>query len=203
MKSKSVILSSLLVVFLSGCMVFSFYPLYTEEDLFPNDLLVGEWVDADSITWQFDFNYFGKPVLENRDSTVFILRMKEKDSQEFSKQEFLVRVIELGGYYFLDFYVEEYLKENDLTFFDLHLMPVHTFAKLELDGDDAKISWFSGAWLEELIEQNRTHIRHENNGNHILLTAKPQELQEFVLRYVNAPDAFDDGLSASLHRIAN
>lgn len=203
MKSKSVILSSLLVVFLSGCMVFSFYPLYTEEDLFPNDLLVGEWVDADSITWQFDFNYFGKPVLETRDSTAFILRMKEKDSQEFSKQEFLVRVIELGGHYFLDFYVEEYLKENDLTFFDLHLMPVHTFAKLELDGDDAKISWFSGAWLEELIEQNRTHIRHENNGNHILLTAKPQELQEFVLRYVNAPDAFDDGLSASLHRIAN
>ncbi|TDO05589.1 hypothetical protein [Sunxiuqinia elliptica] len=203
MKSKSVILSSLLVVFLSGCMVFSFYPLYTEEDLFPNDLLVGEWVDADSITWQFDFNYFGKPVLENRDSTAFILRMKEKDSQEFSKQEFLVRVIELGGHYFLDFYVEEYLKENDLTFFDLHLMPVHTFAKLELDGDDAKISWFSGAWLEELIEQNRTHIRHENNGNHILLTAKPQELQEFVVRYVNAPDAFDDGLSASLHRIAN
>ncbi len=203
MKSKSVILSSLLVVFLSGCMVFSFYPLYTEEDLFPNDLLVGEWVDADSITWQFDFNYFGKPVLENRDSTAFILRMKEKDSQEFSKQEFLVRVIELGGHYFLDFYVEEYLKENDLTFFDLHLMPVHTFAKLELDGDDAKISWFSGAWLEELIEQNRTYIRHENNGNHILLTAKPQELQEFVVRYVNAPDAFDDGLSASLHRIAN
>ncbi len=203
MKSKSVILSSLLVVFLSGCMVFSFYPLYTEEDLFPNDLLVGGWVDADSITWQFDFNYFGKPVLENRDSTAFILRMKEKDSQEFSKQEFLVRVIELGGHYFLDFYVEEYLKENDLTFFDLHLMPVHTFAKLELDGDDAKISWFSGAWLEELIEQNRTYIRHENNGNHILLTAKPQELQEFVVRYVNAPDAFDDGLSASLHRIAN
>ncbi len=203
MKSKSVILSSLLVVFLSGCMVFSFYPLYTEEDLFPNDLLVGGWVDADSITWQFDFNYFGKPVLENRDSTAFILRMKEKDSQEFSKQEFLVRVIELGGHYFLDFYMEEYLKENDLTFFDLHLMPVHTFAKLELDGDDAKISWFSSAWLEELIEQNRTHIRHENNGNHILLTAKPQELQEFVVRYVNAPDAFDDGLSASLHRIAN
>ncbi|MHA7110169.1 hypothetical protein ACRTDU_08595 [Sunxiuqinia elliptica] len=203
MKSKSVILSSLLVVFLSGCMVFSFYPLYTEEDLFPNDLLVGEWVDADSITWQFDFNYFGKPVLENRDSTAFILRMKEKDSQEFSKQEFLVRVIELGGHYFLDFYMEEYLKENDLTFFDLHLMPVHTFAKLELDGDDAKISWFSSAWLEELIEQNRTHIRYENNGDHILLTAKPQELQEFVVRYVNAPDAFDDGLSASLHRIAN
>ena len=203
MKSKSVILSSLLVVFLSGCMVFSFYPLYTEEDLFPNNLLVGEWVDADSITWQFDFNYFGKPVLENRDSTAFILRMKEKDSQEFSKQEFLVRVIELGGHYFLDFYVEEYLKENDLTFFDLHLMPVHTFAKLELDGDDAEIIWFSGAWLEDLIEQNRTHIRHENNGNHILLTAKPQELQEFVVRYVNAPDAFNDGLSASLHRIAN
>ncbi|SFF35406.1 hypothetical protein [Sunxiuqinia elliptica] len=203
MKSKSVVLVSLLVLFLSGCIVFSFYPLYTEEDLFPNDLLVGEWIDADSTTWEFDFNYFGKPVLENRDSTAFILRMKEKDSQEFSKQEFLVRVIELGGHYFLDFYMEEYLKENDLTFFDLHLMPVHTFAKLELDGDDAKISWFSSAWLEELIEQNRTHIRYENNGDHILLTAKPQELQEFVVRYVNAPDAFDDGLSASLHRIAN
>lgn len=201
MKSKSVVLVSLLVLFLSGCMVFSFYPLYTEEDLFPNDLLVGEWLDTDSTTWKFDFNYFGKPVLENRDSTAFVLRMKEKGSQEFSNQKFMVHIIELGGHYFLDFYMEEYLKDDDPTFWDLHLLPVHTFAKLELDGDEAKISWFSSDWLEKLIEQNRTHIQHENNGYHILLTAKVQELQEFVVRYVNAPDTFDDGLSATLRRI--
>lgn len=201
MKSKSLLLITLILVFLSGCVVFSFYPLYTEEDLFPNDLLVGEWVDSDSAIWKFDFNYHGKPLPENRDSTSFILKIKEKEDLDFGEQAFLIHIIKLEGIYFLDFYLEEYLDDDNLTIFDLHVVPVHSFAKLELNDGQAKLNWFSPDWLEDLIKQNRIRIHHENNGEHILLTAKPRELQKFVIKYVNSDEAFEDGMDAELHRI--
>jgi hypothetical protein len=59
MKPKIIISVVAMLLFLSGCVVFSFYPLYTEKDLFANDLLVGEWLDGDSAVWKFDFNYKG------------------------------------------------------------------------------------------------------------------------------------------------
>jgi hypothetical protein len=201
MKPRLLFLAALLFVFISGCMVFSFYPLYTEEDLFPNDLLVGEWVDSDSAIWKFDFNYKGKRLPENRDSTAFILQIKEKGNPDFDKASFIIHLIKLEGTYFLDFYLENYLETEQLTFFDMHLLPVHSFAKLELNGDSAKMNWFSPEWLEELIKQNRIRIHHENNGNHILLTAKPHELQKFVVKYVNSEDAFEKGVDAELRRV--
>ncbi len=79
MKSKNLYLIALLFVFLSGCIVFSFYPLYTDDDLYANDLLLGEWLDSDSSVWQFEFNYKGEHKAENLDSTAYILRVKEDD----------------------------------------------------------------------------------------------------------------------------
>jgi len=201
MKPRSLILAALLFVFISGCMVFSFYPLYTEEDLFANDLLIGEWIDSDSAVWKFDFNYKGKRLPENRDSTSFILQIKEKGETDFSKNTFLIHIIRLNGVYFLDFYLEEYLDNDNISFFDLHVIPVHSFAKLELKGGHAKLSWFSPDWLAELIKNNRIRIHHENNGNHILLTAKPHELQKFVIKYMDSEEAFEKGVDAELRRI--
>jgi hypothetical protein len=201
MKRKSLFLTALFFVFFYGCFVYSFYPLYTNDDLFANDLLVGEWIDSDSTIWKFDFNYHGERLSENRDSTSFVLQMKEKDSPDFPANEFLVHVIRLDGTYFLDFYLEEYFDEDNFTIFDLHLMPMHTFARLELEGDQAEIRWFTPDWLEEMLKQNPAAIRHENNGNHILITAKTEELQQFFIQYANSEDAFGEGVDAQLQRI--
>lgn len=201
MKPRSLILATLFFVFISGCMVFSFYPLYTEEDLFANDLLVGEWIDSDSAVWKFDFNYKGIRTPENRDSTSFILQIKDKGEADFSKNTFSIHIIRLNGVYFLDFYLDEYLDNDNISFFDLHVIPVHSFAKLELKDGHAKLSWFSPDWLAELIKKNRIRIHHENNGNHILLTAKPHELQKFVIKYMDSEEAFEKGVDAELRRI--
>jgi hypothetical protein len=198
MKSKNLYLIALLFVFLSGCMVFSFYPLYTDDDLYANDFLLGEWIDSDSSVWQFEFNYKGEHKPENLDSTAYILRIKEDD--KLSKKSFLVHLIKLDDHYFLDFYLDDYF-DKDPDLFDWHALPVHSFAKLELENGEAKINWFDPEWLEDLIEQNRIRIHHENNGENILLTAKPKELQKFVVKYVNSEEAFKDGVDVELHRI--
>ncbi|MCA1759117.1 MAG: hypothetical protein LC658_05055, partial [Bacteroidales bacterium] len=195
MKTTKVILSFALFLFISGCVVYSFYPLYTEKDLFPNSLLLGKWIDDQETEWNFEYAYKGKKVPENVDSTSYILTQKYMDDEVPDSSEFSVHVIKLEEKYFLDFYMEEYT-EDYLFLKDFHIIPVHTFAKLSVEENKLSIQWFDQEWLEDLLEKNRIRIHHENNGDFILLTAKPAELQKFVIKYADAEEAFKDGLKA-------
>ncbi|WP_167612051.1 hypothetical protein [Maribellus sediminis] len=209
MKSRKLIFTGLLIVFLSGCVVYSFYPLYTESDLFPNDLLSGQWLESDDEDaapedvdgiWTFEHPYIDKKKSDERDSLSYILTLKQKEDGEYFESVFDVHLIELGGDYFLDFYLRDFLEGEELTLDNFHVIPVHTFAKLEIKDNGLFINWFDPNWLEELVRQNKIRIHHEDNGDFILLTAKPKELQKFVTKYVNSEDAFKDGLQVELVR---
>lgn len=199
MKTRKWFFIGFVVLFLSGCVVYSFYPLYTKDDLFPNDILIGNWMDDEGTEWFFEHDYNGKKVPENIDSTSYVLKLKSKDQTQFSDSEFSVHVVKLDDTYFLDFYLEEFL-DDDLDLASFHIIPVHTFAKLTFSNDELHINWFDQNWLENLIKENRIRIHHENNGDFILLTAKPAELQKFVTKYVNSEEAFEEGMEAILTR---
>ncbi len=200
MKARKWIFIGLTALFFSGCVVYSFYTLYTEDDLFANDILTGKWMDDEGTEWYFEHAYYGKKVIENIDSTSYILKLKKDDTKEFSDSAFRVHVIKLGGTYFLDFYLEELFNDDELNLASFHIIPVHTFARLKVSENKLVINWFDQDWLENLIEENRIRIHHENNGDVILLTAKPAELQKFVTKYVNSEEAFEDGMEAILSR---
>jgi hypothetical protein len=200
MKTRIFLTVLLLALFVSGCIVYSFYPLYKEKDLFPNDLLLGTWIDDDSTIWYFNHSYNGDTIPQNLDRTNYFLTMKLKDEKIAGGQRFDVKVIKLEGHYFLDFYLKDYGKD-EMTLFDFHIIPVHTFAKVSIEKDSLNINWFDNEWLKKLLEQNKIRIHHEDNGDIILLTAKPDELQKFVIKYVNSEEAFKDGLKAELKRI--
>ncbi len=197
MKARNFIILSVLILFFSGCVVYSFYPLYTEKDLFANEILTGKWIDNDGAKWNFEHAYHGKKVPENIDSTSYVLQIVDKDSL---KSEFSVHVIKLGGNYFLDFYLEDFLDDDNLNLASFHIIPVHTFAKLTISNNHLQINWFDQNWLEDLIKENKIRIHHEKNDDFILLTAKPGELQKFVTKYVNSEEAFKDGMEAVLTR---
>lgn len=197
MKTRNLILVLVLTLFFSGCVVYSFYPLYTEKDLFPNELLTGSWIDEDETKWEFKHPVHGKKELKVVDSLRYVLTVSEDEASA----EFIVHVVELGGHYFLDFYMEEYFSEDDMELTAMHIIPVHTFAKLEVSENSLTIRWFDPEWMEDLIKENKIRIHHEENDDFILLTAKPKELQKFVTKYVNSEEAFNDGLSAILTRL--
>ena len=199
MKTRKLFFIAFVALFFSGCVVFSFYPLYTEKDLFSNTLLLGKWLDEEGSEWNFKYAYKGKKVPENVDSTSYILTQKYKDEELQDSSKFSVHVIRLGANYFLDFYMEDYMND-DLLLKNFHIIPVHTFAKLTVEENSLEIHWFDQAWLEELLKKNRIRIHHENNGDFILLTAKPAELQKFVLKYADDEQAFKNGLEAVLTR---
>ena len=202
MKTRIWITVVLLALFFSGCVVYSFYPLYTKDDLFPNNILTGNWMDDDSTIWQFEHAIIkGEKAPGNIDSASYTLVLKENTTGKEDKNEFSVHIIKIEQHYFLDFYLADYLHQgvgDDLASF--HIVPVHTFAKLTIEENKLVINWFDQNWLEDLIKENRIRIHHENNGDYILLTAKPHELQKFVTKYVNSEEAFKDGLEVILTR---
>ena len=198
MKAKKISLILLISMFFSGCVVYSFYPIYTEKDLFPNDILTGKWLDSDSTVWSFEHKYHGEKIPENIDSSSYILELKDKDNRE---SEFSIHIIKLADHYFLDFYLEDFMEDNNLDLASFHIVPVHTFAKLEFTDKELQINWFDQEWLKRLIDENKIRIHHENNDDYILLTAKPKELQKFVIKYVNSEEAFKEGIEAELTRI--
>ena len=197
MKARNLISLAIIALFFSGCVVYSFYPIYTKKDLFANEILTGKWIDDDGTQWTFKHDYHGKEIPENIDSTSYILNLMDKDS---AQSKFSVHIIKLGGHYFLDFYLEDFLDDSDLDLASFHIIPVHTFAKLEVTENQLQINWFDQDWLEDLIEENKIRIHHEKNDDFILLTAKPGELQKFITKYVNSEEAFKDGLAANLTR---
>jgi hypothetical protein len=201
MKWKNSIALLILIVSMSGCVVFSFYPIYTPKDLFPNDYLLGNYMSDDSVGWRFTHDTKKVNDIEQTDSTGYWLKVDEnKDSSFISTFE--VHLIRIDGVLLADFILVDYpQKGNEVRMFDLHIVPVHTFAKVVISGDMLTFKWFNGDWLEKLIEGNKLRIRHENNGDLILLTAKSHELQKFVRKYLHSDDAFEDGLEVKLTKL--
>ncbi|WP_320112223.1 hypothetical protein [Draconibacterium orientale] len=209
MKTRNILLIATITLLLSGCVVYSFYPLYTESDLFENDLLLGEWFEDDDNdvvfsgsddSWIFTHPFLGDKNDGIRDKKRYVLSLTSNEDGVVKESKFEVHVIKLADEYFLDFYIENYGDDDNITLADLHLVPVHTFAKLSVSDDKLLIRWFDPEWLEDLIKENKIRIHHEDNGDYILLTAKPKELQKFVSKYVDSEEAFEDGLSVELFR---
>ena len=206
MKARNLLVFTAIALLFSGCVIWSFYPLYTESDLFENDILKGKWIvsDEENMTWEFSH-----PVTKTQNNEItnrksYLLTLKDYDS---IKTEYSVHIIKLNGTYFLDFYLEEInsfkkesQKDDDITIWNLHVVPVHTFAKLTVQADTLQINWFDGDWLKKKIEGREIKIRHELNDETLLLTAKTKDLQKLVVKYANSEEAFKDGLSFKLIR---
>lgn len=192
-----------LIFLVSSCIVVSFHPLYTADDLFANDLLLGQWMDReDSTIWQFTYAYNGEEVPENVDSTAYILKFSGKENK-LSENSFKVHVVELDGQYFVDFYLENYRPSEgkDPDLFDLHLMPVHSFARLQLSEDEAAINWFNPDWLTRLAERKKLEVDYEEDDGMYLITAPTPRLQKFVVKHYQDEEAFEDGLSCRLTKL--
>lgn len=189
----NVLIAILVLILIPGCVVISFYPLYEKEDLYANDMLWGKWFADDSVMWEFNYPTIKKDGNTIMDSTAYVMHLTSSDGQT-EKSSLLVHIIKLDDAYYLDFYLDHYEStekdRGDFVLFDLHMMPVHTFARLKFWNDSLEIDWFDPDWLDKQIKENKVRIRHEKNKDHTLLTARPHELKEFVKKYGHLDDAY-------------
>ncbi len=191
MKTKTLIIIVTIFLFLGSCIP-SLFPLYFEKDLITNSDLIGTWNEDGSLnTWAF---------YPDEDKKSYNLWFTEKENNNIDDGRegilgiFETHLFKLGNNYFFDFFPGENdeLDEKINTLMAFHLVPAHTFAKVEISKDTIKILQFDIDYLEELLENGKIRIRHVRPDDDIILTASTKELQEFFIKYSEDEDAFND-----------
>lgn len=213
MNARIVLLVTVCLVVASGCTVISFYPLYTQDKLIRDDRIIGKWESytddfrKDTLVWSISIsdkkwnkkvnNPFDRGDREVPNNYTYTLDLYYK-SEPKDSGVFNLHIVKLGNQTYLDFYPEQWNNNNDIM--AVHLVPVHTFAKAKIN-NDLEIQWFDSDWLQGLFDENKIRIEHMSNHDYTLLTAKPEELQKFVVKYANEQEAFSDDLKYTLRRI--
>jgi len=201
MKTKYIIL--LLVVFIfNSCIVKSLHPFYTKKTISSNKQFLGEWKDNEGAVWKV--KSLVKEILNEKP----IDSLKKDDLKAYYKYEhayivertkkneeifFLTMPFKVDGQLFLDFIPLDY--ENYATnrgLLELHYVSVHSLVKYDvLSNGDIKFRWLDEDKIQALFGKKKIKIKHEKIGlfdDNYLLTAKPEELQKFIKKYMASDD---------------
>ena len=108
---------------------------------------------------------------------------------------FEAHLVEINGLQFLDFYPDSnrgslLMHENE--FLQMHVFPVHTFAKVEIKTEEVRVYMINYEWIDKLIRESKIRIKHEKVDDEILITAKTESLQKFMAKYGREKEAYID-----------
>jgi hypothetical protein len=91
----------------------------------------------------------------------------------------------------LDIYaVETDIQQND--FYKCHLLPVHTFMRIQQQGDGLQMASLKQDWIKKYLQEHPDAIKHEKVDDGILLTAQSKDMQAFLLKHDKTADAWDE-----------
>jgi hypothetical protein len=74
----------------------------------------------------------------------------------------------------------------------LQIIAVHAILKVRFDDDVLRVAWLDREWTKDMIHDGRISIDHEEVGDTLLLTARPESLQDSVQQFSNDPQAFKE-----------
>ena len=208
---KKVLMLSVVVVLitlLSGCMR-TLHPLFTEKDLEFDGRLVGSWhTDPDDNEYiQFEQGSaasFSKlpESLQRLAGKAYLLRMFDGSGE--ASYVFYAFLCRIGGQLYLDYYPAENKHQQYYDKFYLaHEVKMHSFFHVQFTSDGGmKLDEFSQDFLDELIKKNKIRIQHEVrfDGTYVI-TAPTEELQQYVLKYSDVPEAYSNENSDTYYKI--
>lgn len=195
MKTRFFFSMLLITLLLSGCLVKSLHPFYTDQDVIFKKELTGTWTDADSAVWIIEQHMQSTGLLSgNKPGKAYDITFTDQKGSA----KFLAHLFQLNGELYLDFSPDEVSCGNDLAGF--HMVGTHSLAKVGLAGGKITIQWYNEEWLADLFNKNRIRISHERipydpdindpSSKQIILTASTAELQKFIFKYGSDPNAF-------------
>lgn len=205
MKIKLVLVPVIFAMFLSGCIVCSLNPLHSDETICLEEKIEGSWMDDDSCYWKIErykkVEQYQSIVKGEKDTTKEKIHYKNfyllTHTDKKGTSSYIVYLIKLDGRFYFDFLPDndrlEDVINSELMIY--HLLPVHTFAKVDINNDSLTISWFDEGWLDEMFKENKIRIAHHKVCERTVLTASTSELQKFVIKFGNDADAFIDNPS--------
>ncbi|MDG2195087.1 MAG: hypothetical protein P8K77_09655 [Polaribacter sp.] len=200
MKTRNIVLV-ISFVLLSSCIVKSLHPFYTKETIVSDTQFLGQWEDDDGALWEVaafsELILEGKPIdsLSKKDSkeyykfqhAYFIERTKRNE-----KTTFLATPFKINGQLFLDFIPFEIDGGFTTILLKIHLVATHSLVKYDvLPNGEISFKWLSENKVAALFKEKKIKIKHEKVGlldDKYLLTAKPEELQKFIKKYMTSND---------------
>lgn len=200
MKTKIIVYFVLMAVSMSGCLVKSLHPFYTDKDVLYKPEILGSWTSGDSAKgedfarWEIKRHMvFNGIMKDDKPGTGYDIVYTDKKGT----YKFLATLFSLDNQLYLDFY----LSEMDASGLAVgHLVMAHTLARVKIEKARVTISWYNEEWIMKLFNENRIRIAHERVPNNVdvkdpanyevVLTAPTSELQKFILKYGNDPEAF-------------
>jgi len=176
---------------LLGSCVPSLHPLYTDKELVFEEKLLGSWGKESDQAWKFEKGQEEKSYDLTTDEkgkkgefTVFLVKIQDVSKADKEKEAARPALL------FLDLYPKEPKLETS-DFYKFHLLPVHTFYKIEQIGPTLKMRAMNPDKLKKMLKDKPDLIKHEVRDDMVILTASTEQLQKFMLEHVN-----DEGLFA-------
>ena len=196
-----------ILVFLNSCLT-TLHPIFTEKDLVFDHRLAGSWKktkDGLSVSYRpattSDLETLS-PTLQRNAGKFYMY--EEKDEQGRMKKANFAFMVKLGKYYYLDYYPAGVKQTGPVDeFFAAHYIPMHSIYRIRFTTNNSfDIQQLDAGYLENLIRNKKIRIRHEvtEDGSYVI-TAPTEELQKYIVKYSDIPEAYSNDNSASYNKI--
>ena len=174
----------LLAVILGGCLP-SLHPLYTDDVLVFEEGLIGKWVEKDgSNIWQF----------EKDGDNAYRMRLRDGDKEALFTAHLVKLEAPGGDMLFLDIFPDGQALKDLQDFYRSHLLPMHTFMRVDQTDPNLVMRLLNVETVSNMLGNDPNLLRHESieDGDRIVLTAHPRQLQEFMIKYADEKDMFGE-----------
>ena len=199
MKTRNLLLLSIFIL-LSSCVVKSLHPFYTKKTISFDKKLIGEWNDSKKGNWKI-VSFKEEMTKDNP-----LSEMKSDDLKvynEYKNSYYIKRTIEkrevffiatpfkVNNQTFLDFFPLDHQEDVD-DLLQSHSIYTHSLVKYDIKKNgEIEIKWLDEDKVEALFKEKKIKIKHETIGflnDKYLLTAKSEELQKFIEKYMASKD---------------
>jgi hypothetical protein len=199
-KISAVLLFVFCLLFFSSCLT-TFHPIYTPKDLVYKKELTGKWKivkgqenEAAEIIPLASDNSVDLPgkISTIKDKGYLVTY---KDGHGKITEQYIAFLASIGNYLYFDFYPIPGREEESLDdFYRFHFTKMHKPYRVNmLKNGGFEISQLDKGFLEKLIEQKKMRISHETDSDgNIWVTASTQELQQYILKYGDNPEAVEN-----------
>ena len=163
----------LMCLSLSGCLVPSLHPFYTDETTVTEPNVAGVW-SSDEMTWTFS---------AAKDKG-YQLNLTEDDKSATLD----VHLFKLDDDLYMDLFPQELPKDLPLPdIYKMHLLPVHHVMHVVLDRNGMQCRILDLDKMENLLEAYPQLLHHELVDDIVVLTDSPQAIQTFLHTFQDYP----------------
>lgn len=196
-----------LAALMAGCVpIISLHPLFTKDTIVFEQKLLGTWVEDSNkpqVTWEFarlEESAAERLPAEMRDQIQKCYRVDVTDDKG-RKGSFAACLVKLQDRLFLDALPDKFPSgEQDpekmkLAYNAFFFMPVHSFVRVNLIGDQLKVRLTDDDGFKKLIEAEPKAVKYDMIDERPVLTASTAELQTFVAKYADDERLFPSDLT--------